>query len=218
MNKIKLSVSLILVFIATLLLLFINKITSPRILSSEELLMNGFYKLSAPKDFSDFSISSSEGQILDKTFFADKWTLVYFGYTRCPSECPVTLSASKKLYSLLRNRGYDLDNHQLLLISIDPERDTSESVNKYAQAFDANFFGARASRPALLSLASQLDVMVTEPKNNHNNHSHDGHLENHMNNLILINPESKYAGFFRPAFEPERMSIVYQSVTSQDSR
>ena len=41
---------------------------------------------------------------------------------------------------------------------------------------------------------------------------------NHMNNLILINPDGKYVGFFRPSFEPERMSIVYQSVTSQTSR
>ena len=218
MSRINLSVSLIVLFIVTLLFLFVNKITTPRVLSAEELLMNGFYSLNAPKEFSEFSMLSSNDKVIDKSFLLNKWTLVYFGYTQCPSECPVTLSASRQLYALLRNRGYDLFNHQLLLVTIDPERDTPDSVNKYAQAFDDNFHGARPTRPALLSLASQLDVMVTEPKSNHQGHHTDAHLENHMNNLILINPDGKYVGFFRPSFEPERMSIVYQSVTSQASR
>ena len=45
----------------------------------------------------------------------------------------------------------------------------------------------------LLSLATQLNVMVIEPPKNM--HSNPSHLENHSNNILLINPEGKHAGF-----------------------
>ena len=47
-NNIRLSLLLIFVFIATILYGFVNKLTAPRILSNEELLINGFYKLQEP--------------------------------------------------------------------------------------------------------------------------------------------------------------------------
>ena len=65
MSRISISVSLILLFIVTLLLLFVNKITTPRVLSAEELLMNGFYSLNVPKEFSEFSMLSSNDRVID---------------------------------------------------------------------------------------------------------------------------------------------------------
>ena len=41
-NNIRLSLLLIFVFIGTILFGFVNKLTAPRILSNEELLINGF--------------------------------------------------------------------------------------------------------------------------------------------------------------------------------
>ena len=65
----------------------------------------------------------------------------------------------------------------------------------------------------LLSLATQLNVMVIEPpKNMHSNKI--SHLENHSNNILLINPEGKYAGFFRPPFDEEKFLLTYQSVVT----
>ena len=55
-NNIRLSLLLIFVFIATILFGFVNKLTAPRILSDEELLINGFYKLQQPIELSDFSM------------------------------------------------------------------------------------------------------------------------------------------------------------------
>ena len=53
-NNIRISLLLIFVFIATILYGFVNKLTAPRILSNEELLINGFYKLQEPIALSDF--------------------------------------------------------------------------------------------------------------------------------------------------------------------
>ena len=193
--------------------LFINKLTTPRYLSPNELLVNGYYQFPNPKEFSNFQFFSSNGLLVNKEVFKEKWTLVYFGFTRCPAECPVAMSLIKNLYSKLASKGFDLTDKQVLLVTIDPENDSSNDVDKYAKAFNNSFIGARGDRPMLLSLATQLNIMVIEPpKNTHSNHI--SHLENHSNNILLINPDGKYAGFFRPPFDEDKFLLTYQSVVT----
>ena len=193
--------------------LFINKLTTPRYLSPNELLVNGYYQFPNPKEFSNFQFFSSNDLLLDKDVFKEKWSLVYFGFTRCPAECPVAMSLIKNLYSTLASKGFDLGDKQVFLITIDPENDSASDVDKYAKAFNNSFIGLRGDSPTLLSLATQLNVMVIEPpKNIHQNHI--SHLENHSNNILLINPDGKYTGFFRPPFDEEKFLLTYQSVVT----
>ena len=145
--------------------------------------------------------------------FREKWTLIYFGYTRCPAECPVAMSLIKTLYSTLESKSFYLEDKQVLLVTIDPENDSPGDVDQYAKAFNESFIGARGERPMLLSMATQLNVMVVEPpKNMHS--SHMEHLENHSNNILLINPDAQYVGFFRPPFDEEKFALTYQSVVT----
>ena len=212
-RNIKISLTLIILFMAAVLSLFINKLTTPRYLSPNELLVNGYYQFPNPKEFSNFQFFSSNDLLVNKEVFKEKWTLVYFGFTRCPAECPVAMSLIKNLYSKLASKGFDLTDKQVLLVTIDPENDSSNDVDKYAKAFNNSFIGARGDRPMLLSLATQLNIMVIEPsKNTHSNHI--SHLENHSNNILLINPDGKYAGFFRPPFDEDKFLLTYQSVVT----
>ena len=212
-RNIKISLTLIILFMVAVLSLFINKLTTPRYLSPNELLVNGYYQFPNPKEFSNFQFFSSNDLLVNKEVFKEKWTLVYFGFTRCPAECPVAMSLIKNLYSKLASKGFDLTDKQVLLVTIDPENDSSNDVDKYAKAFNNSFIGARGDRPMLLSLATQLNIMVIEPpKNTHSNHI--SHLENHSNNILLINPDGKYAGFFRPPFDEDKFLLTYQSVVT----
>ena len=63
----------------------------------------------------------------------------------------------------------------------------------------------------LLNLATQLSVNNVMPSGDNMDHSH---LDNHVNNIILLNPEGDFAGVFRPPFNVSRLSLTYQSVTS----
>ena len=212
-KNIKISLALIILFMVSVLSLFINKLTTPRYLSAPELLVNGYYQFPDPKEFSDFKIVTSDSTIIKKSVFDGKWTLIYFGYTRCPAECPIAMSLIKNLYATLDSKGFNLDNKQALLITIDPENDSSNEVDNYAKAFNASFIGARGDRPTLLSMATQLNVMVVEPPKNMAS-GHMEHLENHSSNILLINPEGQYAGFFRPPFDEEKFLLTYQSVVT----
>ena len=206
-RNIKISLTLIVLFIVAVLSLFINKLTTPRYLSPNELLVNGYYQFPNPKEFSDFQFFSSNDSLINKDVFKEKWTLIYFGFTRCPAECPVAMSLIKNLYSKLVSKGFDLTDKQVLLVTIDPENDSANQVDKYAKAFNNSFIGMRGERPMLLSLATQLNVMVIEPpKNMHSNHI--SHLENHSNNILLINHEGKYTGFFRHRFDDDKFFLT----------
>ena len=204
------NILIIVVFIATVLTLFINKLTTPRTLSANELLVNGLFLFEQPKPISDFVFYTSDGEFT-KADLLGKWTLMYFGFTRCPDECPTTMHEIKKLIKVLREKDFPLDDKQWVLVSIDPERDTPEGVDKYAKGYDEDFIGVSNNRPMLLSLATQLSVNNVMPSDDSMDHSH---LDNHVNNIILLNPDGDFAGIFRPPFNTQRLSLTYQSITS----
>ena len=208
---IKKNIILIGLFIFIVLSLFINKLTTPRVLSTNELLINGLFLFENPKQISDFSFYSANGEVFNKSNLNDKWTLMYFGFTRCPDECPTTMYQISKLIKVLREKEFPLNDKQWVLVSIDPERDTPEDINKYAKGFDASFIGVSNTRPMLLNLATQLSVNNVMPSGDKMDHSH---LDNHVNNIILLNPKGEFAGVFRPPFDISRLSLTYQSITS----
>tara|TARA_B100000965_G_scaffold404606_2_gene435900 strand:+ start:300 stop:935 length:636 start_codon:yes stop_codon:yes gene_type:complete len=209
---IKNNILLIVIFMITVLGLFINKLTTPRVLSNNELLSNGLYLFDTPKKISDFIFYSANESEFSKSDLIGKWTLMYFGFTRCPDECPTTMYQISKLIKVLREKDFPLDDKQWVLVSIDPERDTPEEINKYAKGFDEDFIGISNIRPMLINLATQLSVNNAMPNDDSIDHSH---LDNHVNNIILLNPEGEFAGIFRPPFDVSRLSLTYQSVVSQ---
>lgn len=209
---IKKNILIILVFILTVLVLFVNKLTSPRVLSENELLINGLFLFETPKQISDFTFLSENNVEFNKDDLIGKWTLMYFGFTRCPDECPTSMYQISKLVKVLREKNYPLDDKQFVLVSIDPERDTPEQINKYAKGFDESFIGVSNVRPMLINLATQLSVNNVMPSGEASDHSH---LDNHVNNIILLNPNGEFAGVFRPPFDLSRLSLTYQSVTQK---
>jgi len=212
---IKVNLALIIVFILSVLVLFINNLTTPRTLSNQELLVNGLFLFQEPKEISDFSFESSNNEIFTKNNLMGKWSVIYFGFSRCPDECPVAMYELSKLAKVLREKDFHMNDKQWILITIDPERDTPETIDKYAKGFDSEFIGLSSSRPMLLNLATQLAVNNKMPPMNNKEDNHE-HLDDHVNNIILVNPEGQFVGFFRPPFDISRLSITYQSVTQSD--
>lgn len=80
----------------------------------------------------DFLLSDYKGKIV----------LLFFGYTSCPDVCPVTLAELK--VALDETDGGDL-NLQVVFISVDPQRDTPEKIQKYVEHFDDSFIGLSGS-------------------------------------------------------------------------
>jgi len=77
--------------------------------------------------------------------------LVYFGYTQCPDFCPATLGIAAELFEELGDQAEEV---RFYFVTVDPERDTPQTLAEYLSAFDSRFIGVRPeveSLPALLA-------------------------------------------------------------------
>jgi protein SCO1/2 len=85
-----------------------------------------------------FQLTGQSGQTVTERSLEGRPTLVFFGYTHCPDVCPTTLF---EISEVLRAMGKDADRVNALFISIDPERDTSATMNEYLSSFDPHLRG-----------------------------------------------------------------------------
>lgn len=88
----------------------------------------------------DIGIADTSGQIRRIEDFKDQVALVFFGFTRCPDVCPSTLMRLRQVRDAL---GEDASKLQVLLVSVDPERDTPDRLDAYVKNFDPSFIGLR---------------------------------------------------------------------------
>lgn len=85
-------------------------------------------------------ITDTEGKVRRLEDFKGEVTLVFFGFTRCPDVCPTTLMRLRQARAAV---GADADRIRVLLVSVDPERDTPEALGAYVRNFDPSFVGLR---------------------------------------------------------------------------
>lgn len=94
----------------------------------------------------DFALEGPQGTVRLRDF-RDKLVLLFFGYTRCPDVCPTTLLGLKRAYEGLAPE--ERRRVQVIFVSVDPERDTPETADRYAKAMNPAFLGL-TGRPEVL--------------------------------------------------------------------
>ncbi len=96
-----------------------------------------------PKPAPDFTLTDHTSQPFRLSEQADKVNVLFFGFTSCPDICPTTLS---KLSSVMDELGEAADDVQVVMVTVDPERDTVEKMATYVTAFGPQFTGVRGDR------------------------------------------------------------------------
>jgi len=80
----------------------------------------------------EWALTDHHGDPASVDRFKDKVTVVFFGFTQCPDVCPTSLS---EVRTALASLGPEARNVQVLMITVDPERDTAETMKDYLQVF-----------------------------------------------------------------------------------
>ena len=91
----------------------------------------------------------SDQDLKGKTF------LVFFGFTHCPEVCPTALF---EMSEILRQLGSDADRTAVVFITVDPERDTPESLKDYLASFDPHIHGLTGDPAAVAAVAKAYRV------------------------------------------------------------
>lgn len=80
-----------------------------------------------------FSLTSDQGQPVTARTYEGKVLLLYFGFTHCREECPISMARLARVMHLL---GEDAERAHILFVTVDPERDVPEELRRYLMQFD----------------------------------------------------------------------------------
>ena len=193
-------------FMALLLGLLVHRVLSPTILSNEQLAENGLFVYEVSRNVQDFSLRDHNGEPFTKSNLGGKWSLLFFGYTYCPDICPITLATIRQFEGLLKEAGVD-DSLQVVLVSVDPQRDTPEKLGAYVSYFSEDYLGVTGEYIDIFNLARQLNIAFGyQPAENGN------YLVSHSGEIAIINPNGDFHGFFKIPHDPEKMAANFGSV------
>lgn len=111
--------------------------------------------LQNPVKIAGLDLVDSRGEATDLAAdFAGELTLVFFGYTRCPDVCPLTLSQLATVYEEVGTP----DDVNVVMVSVDPEHDTPQVVGDYVRRFHPSFIGLTGSNQQVATAAKSFFV------------------------------------------------------------
>jgi len=146
----------------------------------------------------------SDGTPLDIADFDGELLLVYFGYTSCPDVCPTTLS---QVAAARRRLGGDADRVQLLMISIDPERDSLDVLGDYVTSFDPSFIAATGDLPDVERVAAQYGIFFAKGEA-----LGDGYAVDHTATLMGIDPDGHLRIIWPAQLDVERLAADFDEL------
>lgn len=184
---------------------FTWRISQPVIMSKEELQINGAIVLEKPRIFSDFELVDHRGDMFNIERMQGIWSIVFFGFTHCPDICPTTLAMLNDTYSKLKDS--EKERLQIVMISLDSERDTVEKLAEYVPYFNQEFIGVTGNKHLIRRLTAELNVAYNQVPL-----SGDDYTVDHSTQLILINPMGHYHGFFKAPHTEITMRSTWRSI------
>tara|TARA_E500000331_G_C17207410_1_gene692036 strand:- start:173 stop:952 length:780 start_codon:yes stop_codon:yes gene_type:complete len=179
-------------------LLVVNYLRPP---DNRQLEEWGFVAVIDPSRIGSVHARHHEGHEINRDFFVGQWSLVFFGFTYCPDVCPMTLSVLKKVSVELGT-----DAPRVVMVSVDPERDTLPVLSQYIQAFSDEFHGLTGDMDQIQVLANEFHVVFAQSQ------SQENYMVNHTTNVGLINPRGEYVGHFRIPHRPEQIVRVLETL------
>ncbi len=160
----------------------------------------------------DFELMAAGGQPFQLTEVEGDIALVYFGYTRCPDVCPLTLWEIKEALASLESGQ---ERVHVIFITADPERDTPEVLSKYMAVFGPEFIGLTDD------MAKIQDVMkaygAVGEKEEVSEDSSLGYLVSHTASLFLVGPQRHLLLQYPFGFTAEDLSSDLNHLLQQEN-
>lgn len=200
MTRTQITVFVLVAIVALVLGLTVNKVlTSKGQSDPTQLLDAGIVLLPQSRSLPSLSLTNQDGQAVPVDQFKDKWSLLFFGYTFCPDICPATLAQLRQLRGQLPEETWA--NLRVVLVSVDPHRDTPEQLKKYLGYFDADFIGLTGEEATLQKFANAVSIPYIPADTSKENYTVD-----HSGNLVILGPDGTQRGFIRAPLNNEKLA------------
>ena len=150
----------------------------------------------------DFQLIDHNNQPFTSAKLIGHWSLVFVGYTYCPDICPTTLADLKNVYPELQKIPTD-SPIQVILLSVDPKRDTSERLNDYINFFHSDFIAVSGEHSQLFPLVRAMGMMYSMSESTDN----PNYLVDHSSSVVVVSPKAQVIGRFKPEFVVGKLPI-----------
>lgn len=201
------TIIIVLAFILLVVYGFVWRMSQPVIMDDEQLRVNGAIVLDQPRIFSDFELIDHRGETFNIARMQDVWTIVFFGFTHCPDICPTTLAVLNDMYSKMKDS--EKEQLQIVMISLDSERDTVEKLAEYVPYFNEEFIGVTGNKHLIHRLTAEINIAYNKVPLEGEDYTVD-----HSTQLVLINPKGHYHGFFRAPHSETMLRSTWRSISS----
>jgi protein SCO1/2 len=164
----------------------------------------------AARALPDFHLTRSDGQPLTLADWKGHWTVAFFGYTNCPDVCPTTLTTFKQVWKQLD--AATAAKLRFDFISVDPGRDTPETLARYVGYFSKDFVAATGADDELTALTHALGLVYSRGTPENGTYTVD-----HSASAVIIDPQGRQVGLFRPPFEAAKIAVDLTALTALPS-
>jgi protein SCO1/2 len=131
-----------------------------------------------------FTLTATDGRTVTDQTYQGKWMLIYFGYTSCPDACPTALN---NIGVALDRLGPEAAAWQAVFITVDPKRDTRDTLAEYLKSFDPHIVALTGTEEQVSRVVEEYHVYVLAHPESGGNYTVD-----HGSFYYLINPEGKF--------------------------
>ncbi len=147
--------------------------------------------LPIPLPLSDFALTDHNGEPFTRASLQGGWHLLFFGFTHCPDICPATLQQLAIVRQRLAEAGH-APLPDIVMVSVDPERDTTEALARYVSNFGDGIKGVTGRYDQLQALAKPLGIFYEyEPADDDGNYN-----ISHSVAVLVIDPQAELKALF----------------------
>jgi len=155
------------------------------------------------------SLVYGNGDPVDLTEFSDEVVVVYFGYTNCPDVCPTTLSSTAT--ALLNLNEDERDRVEMLMVTVDPERDGPAELQEYVAFFDPEFRGVSGERVDIDAVASRYGIFHEAGEGD----IESGYLVDHTATLLAIGTDGALRIVWPPTVSSSELTSDIKELLKQ---
>jgi len=156
--------------------------------------------ISPPFAAPDISLLDQNGNMYQLSNSRGKVVLVFFGFTNCVEECPLTMAHLKLAIDALGADGKDV---QVVMVSTDPVRDTPQAMKDFVEKFNPAFIGIPGSEADLQSIWKAYGVLV------------ENGGETHSSFTYVVDKTGNIRETFLPDVTPEDIAVDLQILLAE---
>lgn len=132
-----------------------------------------------------FELTAQDGSRFSSSRLEGKPYAIFFGFTQCPDICPTTLL---DVTNHMKDLGPKADRMNVVFVSVDPERDTSEHMKTYMASFDPRIIALTGTPAEIAAIARSFRIIYEKVPTS------SGYTINHSASVMLLDSAGKFAG------------------------